>query len=1082
MAISRTSIMRQATGESYRRGQDIFLVSRRIGQYEAETDAFSGVVTARAEIQDASGDSHLTEVCVSERSEQITFHACDCPEAAEDPGHLCRHCVALLLKYISRRDLAGRNQRSRYALSDQVGSELIRSYSARAALPAASGNIELVPHLVIEEKRYLLELKIGSSKKYIIKNLLDFYQAMQSHAHFEYGQSLKFQHERSAFAAESLPLLDFVMTLCDAYLTFFSFDQTRYLNVRALRPLRAMPLSSADLGKLLNLMLGSSIHVKYGEMKKTLPVTTADPLLPVTLMQEKADRSWLIKSRPVKVLPCSKGLWLMTDEKICLTSPEYEKDMRLFLDRMPRLGDQPLHISPDMQKHFTGSVIKKISSHVVLDTNGLDLAPFMPPETVFRFYLDLPEPGVVTCQAYAAYGDDSYAVTEEASPDQGYRDLAGEQAVLHGLESFFDRVPKSLWQADFAISDDDQKVYQLLESGMDWLHMTGQVYISDQMKQLRIISPPKAQIGVSVKNDLLDLTIRSDALPYDELSGILDSYRRRRKFYRLKSGQFLRLEDNALSVLSELADGLRLSGRQMRGESIQVPLYRAGYIDSVLEQRGEDVQSTRDRLFKSLIRKLKSVRDSDYEVPGQMSGILRDYQKTGYRWLMTITELGFGGILADDMGLGKTLQVITLLTAYKEAGRDLHALIVCPSSLVYNWESEIMHFSPSLSVLLVTGSAQERADRLQAQADYDVVVTSYDMLKRDISLYEEMTFRFQVIDEAQYIKNSRTQAASSVKRVHAKTRFALTGTPIENRLSELWSIFDYLMPGFLYSYPAFREELEQPIVEVHDEIASARLRQMIRPFILRRMKRDVLKELPDKVERPVYARLTGEQQKLYDANLMQLLQMLDGQSESAYRKGKLEVLSALTRLRQICCDPALIYEGYDGGSAKLDTCLQLIENAMAGGHRVLLFSQFTSMLDLIEGQLKKMHIDHYRLDGSTRSDVRLQLVNSFNQNDIPVFLISLKAGGNGLNLTGADIVIHYDPWWNTAAQDQATDRTYRIGQDKNVMVYKLIARDTIEEKILALQDAKRALADEVISEELSGIAAFDKEELMAILR
>jgi SNF2 family DNA or RNA helicase len=562
----------------------------------------------------------------------------------------------------------------------------------------------------------------------------------------------------------------------------------------------------------------------------------------------------------------------------------------------------------------------------------------------------------------------------------------------------------------------------------------------------------------------------------------LDSYRRRRKFYRLKSGEFLRLEDNALSVLSELADGLRLSDKQLRGESIQVPLYRAGYIDSVLEQRGEDVQSTRDKLFKSLIRKLKSVRDSDYEVPAQMSGILRDYQKTGYRWLMTITDLGFGGILADDMGLGKTLQVITMLTAYKEAGQAARTLIVCPSSLVYNWESEIRHFSSSLDVLLVTGSAPERAQKLQTWMDHDVVVTSYDMLKRDIDLYEGMDFRFQVIDEAQYIKNSRTQAASSVKRVHARTRFALTGTPIENRLSELWSIFDYLMPDFLYNYTAFREELEQPIVELHDEIASARLRQMIRPFILRRMKKDVLKELPAKVERPVYAKLTDEQQKLYDANLMQLLQMLDGQSEAAYKKGKLEVLSALTRLRQVCCDPALIYENYRGGSAKLDTCLQLIDNAMAGGHRVLLFSQFTTMLDLIEKQLKKAHIDYYRLDGSTRSDERLQMVNSFNQSSVPVFLISLKAGGNGLNLTGADIVIHYDPWWNTAAQDQATDRSYRIGQDKNVMVYKLIARDTIEEKILALQDAKRALADEVISEELSGIAAFDKEELMAILR
>ena len=683
MAISRTTIMRQATGESYRRGQDIFLVSRRIGQYQAETDAFSGVITVRAEIQDASGDSHQTEVCISERADKITFHSCDCPEAGADPAHLCRHCVALLLKYISRRDLAGRNQSSRYALSDQMSAELIRSYAAGPADLQACGSIELVPCLVIEGNRYLLEFKIGSSKKYIIKNLLDFYQAMQNHAHFEYGQSLSFQHERGAFTSRSLPLLDFIMSLCDTYLTFFSFDQTRYLNVRILRPLRAIPLSSADLEKLLTLMLGSSLQIRFGNLdKKVLPVEEADPVLPVTLTRESSDKSWLINSlQAFTVLPARERLWLMTENRICLVSPEYEKDMRHFLDRLPRLGGQPLHVTQDMQTHFTGNVLKKISPHVALDTNGLDLAPFMPPETVFRFYLDLPEPGVVTCQAYAAYGDESYAVTEEADAGQGYRDLAAEQAVLLRLQTWFDRVPKALWQADFAITDNDQKVYQLLESGMDWLHMTGQVYVSDEMKQLKIISPPKAQIGVSVRSDLLDLTIRSDALPFGELSGILDSYRRRRKFYRLKSGEFLRLEDNALSVLSELADGLRLSDRQLRGESIQVPLYRAGYIDSVLEQRGEDVQSARDRLFKSLIRKLKSVRDSDYEVPAQMNGILRDYQKTGYRWLMTITELGFGGILADDMGLGKTLQVITMLTAYKEAGQEARALVVCPSSL-----------------------------------------------------------------------------------------------------------------------------------------------------------------------------------------------------------------------------------------------------------------------------------------------------------------------------------------------------------------------------------------------------------------
>ncbi len=1086
MAISRSTIMRYATGESYRRGQDIFLISHRIRGFSFSEDPFSDETVVRGSVLDASGDIHQAEVCVNEHADQIPFFSCDCEEASGDPSHLCRHSSALLLKYISRRDLAERNESVRHEASDRLSRDLIRAYAFSRPEGGddepLNGIISLEPTLIVEDRRCLLELKVGGRKKYIIRNLLDFYQALQHHDRVSYGKSLEFYHVREAFAEDSLPLLDFTMHLCDAYLTHFNFDQARYYNVRVLRAMRAMPLASADLHRLLTLMSGRSIQVKIEDLKKDLAVVQADPALSMSLTPSESDRSWLIRCDKVHVLPCREQLWLMTGERIYGTSPEYDRDMRIFLNRVPQLSDHPLRVSGGRQRSFTGSVLKKVAPHMLLDTHGLDLSPYMPPEALFRFYLDLPEPSVVTCQAYAAYDDESYALTETAGSDDSFRDLGAEHEVMTGIRKWFHRVPRDQWQADYAIVENDQEIFRLLEDGIPWLESHGQVYVSENMKQLKITSAPKAQIGVSVKSGLLDLTIRADALPYDELAAILESCRLRRKFYRLKSGEFLRLEDNALSVLSELSDGLRLTGRQLQAESISVPLFRAGYIDAVLEQQGEDIQSTRDKSFKAMIRKLKSVRDSDYEVPQGIRGTLRDYQKTGYRWLQTITDLGFGGILADDMGLGKTLQIITLLTAHREAGEDCRALVVCPASLVYNWESEISHFSPGLRTCLITGSAAEREEKIRNSADADVLITSYDLLKRDTDLYSGLSFRFQIIDEAQYIKNSRTQAASSVKKIHAGTRFALTGTPIENRLSELWSIFDYLMPGFLYSYQAFRENLEQPIVESHDEIASARLRQMIRPFILRRMKKDVLKELPAKIERPVYTKLTEMQQTLYDASLMQLLAALDQQSDSAFRRSKLEILSQLTRLRQICCDPALIYESYHGGSAKLETCLQLIDNAIAGGHRVLLVSQFTSMLDILQARLKKARIPCCRLDGSTRSDERLQLVNSFNRSDVPVFMISLKAGGNGLNLTGADIVIHYDPWWNTAAQDQATDRTYRIGQEKNVLVYKLIAGGTIEEKILELQEAKRALADEIISEELSGIAAFDREELMAILR
>ena len=450
------------------------------------------------------------------------------------------------------------------------------------------------------------------------------------------------------------------------------------------------------------------------------------------------------------------------------------------------------------------------------------------------------------------------------------------------------------------------------------------------------------------------------------------------------------------------------------------------------------------------------------------------------------------------MGLGKTLQIITLLehakleaisktvdlteTASHTACPPPVSLIVCPSSLVYNWDSEIEHFAPNLKTLLITGTAQERQELLTHYADYDVLITSYDMLKRDIASYDNLHFHYQIIDEAQYIKNHRTQAARSVCSIHSVTRFALTGTPIENRLSELWSIFEYLMPGFLYPYAYFRSELEQPIVENKDQIAATRLQQLVRPFIMRRLKTDVLKELPDKLEHAVYAQMTDEQNKLYTANALKLQNDLEQQSDSMFKTSKIQILAELTKLRQLCCDPSLIYQNYHGGSAKLDTCIQLIENAMAGGHKILLFSQFTSMLDVIERRLKAERILYYRLDGSTKSEQRTRLVNAFNENKIPVFLISLKAGGTGLNLTGADIVIHYDPWWNAAAQNQATDRAHRIGQTHTVTVYKLIARHTIEEKILELQENKKALSDQILSEEGVTASHLTKEELLQILQ
>ena len=663
-------------------------------------------------------------------------------------------------------------------------------------------------------------------------------------------------------------------------------------------------------------------------------------------------------------------------------------------------------------------------------------------------------------------------------PTAPFRDRLGELKARLILQKYFTSFRPE--DGRLLFHGDEEQIYRFVAGGVEDIERIAVVYATDGFKKIGLMPPPKVSVGVSLDSDLL-LDFDVGGLDIDELSRVLDSYRQNKKYHRLRTGSFIQLDDNALAGLAEMADGLALTDAELRTGRIRVPKYRAMYLDKVLREQ-ETIHYQRDSGFKSLIKNMKAVADSDYPVPAALSPVLRNYQKTGYRWLKTMETAGFGGILADDMGLGKTLQVIALLLNAREEGNDLPSLVVCPASLVLNWESEIRRFAPQLTVLPILGDAEQRAASLRRTAGYDVVVTSYDLLKRDIERYAAKEFRYHILDEAQVIKNHNTQNAKAVKAIRSRQRFALTGTPIENRLSELWSIFDFLMPGFLYPYSRFRERLESPIVKNGSRQALDRLSKMTGPFILRRLKRDVLKELPPKTESVLATTMETEQRQLYLANAAQIKRDLARQmEEGGFQASRMTILAMLTRLRQLCCHPALCYDDYTGGSCKLDTCMELLREASETGHKVLLFSQFTSMLAILADALDREGLSYFLLQGSTSKEKRAAMVDSFNRDGTQVFLISLKAGGTGLNLTGADIVIHYDPWWNVAAQNQATDRAYRIGQVNPVQVYRLIAKDTLEEKILLLQENKRELAESVIREETGQPALLTPELLLDIL-
>ena len=602
--------------------------------------------------------------------------------------------------------------------------------------------------------------------------------------------------------------------------------------------------------------------------------------------------------------------------------------------------------------------------------------------------------------------------------------------------------------------------YYLKQAGEGWKFEE-----KDDMSFFKLMENPFklcAKIDFSDEQpDSFDISIYGQAgdeiIDFDE---IYDTIQSGEKYARIRSLGFV--EYPAQNIYSMMRSFNSFDVYRNPDNRFTVKTYRAGLINELKNLNVELILSDR---FKTFWEQMSTFSTSeDLTLPTGINAEFREYQMKGFGWLWFMYKYGLNGILADDMGLGKTLQALTVLQKAKEEDGPMPTLVIAPTTVVFNWESEIQKFAPPLSCLKLQGG--ERKQFFKKIPEYDVVITSYALLRRDIAKLKDINFRYVILDESQNIKNATSQTAQAVKQLNSQHKLALSGTPIENKLEELWSVFDFLMPGFLFSMADFNSRYVNPIMERQDKIVEKRLKLQIYPFILRRMKRDVAKDLPDKVENIAYCELTDEQRDFY-------LQVLDSTKEELFKsieqngleKSRLSIFSALLRMRQICCHPRL----YDKNnvknvisSGKFEKLKAMLEEIIAEKHRILLFSQFVDMLDIVKAWLDKSGIKYEYLTGKTKD--RQGAVERFNNDPtIPIFLISLKAGGTGLNLTGADYVIHYDPWWNPAVEDQATDRAYRIGQTKKVFVYRLITKNTVEEKIQKLKTIKRNLVDSVIS-------------------
>ena len=566
---------------------------------------------------------------------------------------------------------------------------------------------------------------------------------------------------------------------------------------------------------------------------------------------------------------------------------------------------------------------------------------------------------------------------------------------------------------------------------------------NDEYIDENITITPNITLDISQsRNGYMSMKLNIEGVDSNEYREIFSSYKNNNRLYRMKNGAYLDLKDNDLEQAFKLIDILNIYNDF---DNMKIANNKAIYLEKLIEE--EDLSFVNGSKYVSnVVKKFDKVKSKNYEVPKDLNATLRDYQVSGFEFFKTLSDYQFGGILADEMGLGKTIQTIAFLLSNK----DKKSIVITPTALIYNWKNELEKFAPTLKVGLLHAAKSEREKILDNIDNYDVILTTYTTYKNDIDKYKNINFDYCIIDEAQNIKNPDAIITKAIKNVNAKVKFALTGTPIENNLMELWSIFDFIMPGYLYNKSKFKS------IFVNNDKNIIELKNLIKPFILRRTKKEVITELPDKIEQKIIIDLEKEHKRAYKGYVNLITRKIKENNQD-----NITVFSYLTKLRQLCLSPELMVKNYQGKNSKLDVLINIINDS--SDEKILVFSQFTKVLEVIGKRLNEENISYSYLDGKTSAKDRVKLVEEFNTNNNKVFLISLKAGGTGLNLTSANIVVHFDPWWNPAVEDQASDRAHRIGQKNVVNVIKLIAKGTAEERVINLQETKKELIEDVIN-------------------
>ncbi|MHC5251937.1 DEAD/DEAH box helicase [Listeria kieliensis] len=1019
----------------------------------------------------------------SEHVQKFGEHLFDCTCSAHQYGErVCKHIYAAFLK-----EEEFKHEKKKQSLKARILEQesetllsLFKTNSEQSFEEEISTNRELLHVQFIvkifpenQMNRLSLEIKVGPERVYVVKQIGSFFNAIKEGRILEFTSHFTYDPADYDFDPDDWTVLKQLIRIYEASRLYDSELDSFARNYREDKRLLIPPNEArmlleqiSDRTSIFQIVTErNDVAIQYPEFKVT------DENLDFSYRFAEIDKGdYQIEFESLQqavFLDLYRAIFLdgtlhfLNEKNWEALAPlkEFQLIAKSDIIQFPekKLGEMVSYVLPILQKSGHVEIDEDIETRIERE------------ELIAELYITPFEVDKHQLQLIYRYGDQSFDPfqTEELKA-QGrqviLRDIKKENYIMRLIEN-----SPILFSADrMVLQANDEKLYQFYYRVIPKLKKFVTIHMAEELedmiqKQVEAVT----SFDLAKDNGLLSISFDFEGIPEDEIQDVLTSLKEKKTFHRLKNGRFLSLEDRVYREMGRMIEFLDLRKNALKS-TIQVPVYRGIQLYETFS-KDQKLHSQFSKSYHELLEMIQHEKEANFDLPKELNASLRDYQVTGFNWMKSLSKYRLGGILADDMGLGKTIQTISYLLSELEENKQLDPiLIVTPASLLYNWLNEFDNFAPKVEVSIIQGNKEKREKQIEHIEANQVYLISYPTLRQDQDLFQEKQFHTVILDESQNIKNYNTKASQAVRSVRARTHFALSGTPLENSTDELWAIFQTIMPGFFPSLRKFKE------------LKHERVAELIRPFLLRRLKRDVVKELPEKIETNLYSELTTEQKSLYLAYLERIQHDLARSSLTSGAE-RIKLLAGLTRLRQICCDPRMFDASYIGESSKLNQLMDTVRAAKENGQRILIFSQFTSMLQLIGKELQKEELDFFYLDGKTSSKSRVQMADAFNQGEKDLFLISLKAGGTGLNLTGADTVILFDLWWNPAIEEQAASRAHRIGQKRVVQVIRMITKGTIEEKIYDLQKTKQALVDQLIKPGEQFLHQLSTDEIKAIL-